>query len=250
MMCGRDAGIVIQAILEMVTTVLNAAFSLADNIMQMQEHGVNAELLTATIQVFIDMGKPFANPTCEVVTGAEETGTQLPAPTPTPSTGDGSDFPDIYCTSGRLFLSSHQGLYISDQNGNPQLTWSKQGWEMWTLSKDIDNKSFFITSHREAKLSDHNGRVQMSPNRADWEKWTLRDAGDGKFFVRSHRGQYLQDHYGNLQLSWNSMGWEKWSVTTLDGNPACEVVTTASTTSPSTSEAMLVQMRKRAGASL
>merc|ERR1712232_873458 len=40
------------------------AFSLADNIIKMKEHGVNGETLAATIQIFIDMGKPFANPTC------------------------------------------------------------------------------------------------------------------------------------------------------------------------------------------
>merc|ERR1712232_558352 len=63
-MCGRDSGMITKAILEMVTTVLNSAFSLADNIIKMKEHGVNGETLAATIQIFIDMGKPFANPTC------------------------------------------------------------------------------------------------------------------------------------------------------------------------------------------
>jgi hypothetical protein len=63
-MCGADAGIVTKAILEMVTTILNSAFTLAENIIKMKEDGVNAELLSSTIQVFIDMGKPFANPTC------------------------------------------------------------------------------------------------------------------------------------------------------------------------------------------
>jgi len=32
--------------------------------MTMQSHGVNAEVLVSTIQVFIDMGKPFAKPMC------------------------------------------------------------------------------------------------------------------------------------------------------------------------------------------
>jgi len=63
-MCGRDQGMITKAIMEMVTVVLNSAFTLTDRIMQMQEHGVNAERLSSTIQVFIDMGKPFAKPTC------------------------------------------------------------------------------------------------------------------------------------------------------------------------------------------
>jgi len=53
-----------KAILEMVTVVLNSAFTLADNIITMKEHGVNAEVLVSTVQVFIDMGKPFARPIC------------------------------------------------------------------------------------------------------------------------------------------------------------------------------------------
>eukprot|EP00927_Polykrikos_kofoidii_P030890 TRINITY_DN26571_c0_g1_i1.p1 TRINITY_DN26571_c0_g1~~TRINITY_DN26571_c0_g1_i1.p1 ORF type:complete len:591 (+),score=70.19 TRINITY_DN26571_c0_g1_i1:105-1877(+) len=63
-MCGRDQGIVIKAILEMVTTVLNSAFTVAENIIRMKNDGVDAESLTSTINAFIEMGKPFANPTC------------------------------------------------------------------------------------------------------------------------------------------------------------------------------------------
>merc|ERR1711953_1497208 len=73
--CGRDQGIMTKAIMEMVTVVLNSAFTLAENIMKMQEHGVSAELLSDTIQVFIDMGKPFARPICP----------EGEAPTPAPN---------------------------------------------------------------------------------------------------------------------------------------------------------------------
>merc|ERR1712048_379078 len=74
-MCGRDQGIMTKAIMEMVTVVLNSAFSLADNIIRMREQGVNAELLVSTIEVFIDMGKPFARPICP----------EGEAPTPAPN---------------------------------------------------------------------------------------------------------------------------------------------------------------------
>jgi len=74
-MCGRDSGIITKAILEMVTVVLDSAFSLADSIIRMQEQGVNAELLVSTIEVFIDMGKPFARPICP----------EGEAPTPAPN---------------------------------------------------------------------------------------------------------------------------------------------------------------------
>jgi hypothetical protein len=63
-MCGRDPGIITKAIIEMVTVVMNSAFQLSENIIRMKEHGVDANSLSSTIQVFIDMGKPFANPIC------------------------------------------------------------------------------------------------------------------------------------------------------------------------------------------
>lgn len=77
-MCGKNQGLLTKAILEMVTTVLNGAFSLADNIIKMKEQGVDADSLTSTIQTFIDMGKPFANPTCP------EWDHSTAAPTPAP----------------------------------------------------------------------------------------------------------------------------------------------------------------------
>merc|ERR1712232_1267823 len=65
-MCAQDKGMAIKAIMEMVTTVLNAGFSLSGNIIKMKEHGVEATSLSSTVQVFVDMGKPFANPICPV----------------------------------------------------------------------------------------------------------------------------------------------------------------------------------------
>jgi len=63
-MCARDQGMLMKAIMEMVTVVMNSAFSLADHIMRMQKDGVNGQLLSSTIQVFIDLGKPFTHPQC------------------------------------------------------------------------------------------------------------------------------------------------------------------------------------------
>jgi len=65
-MCGRDPGMLSKAIMEMITVVMNSAFTLSENIIKMKEHGVDAKSLSSTVQVFIDMGKPFANPICPV----------------------------------------------------------------------------------------------------------------------------------------------------------------------------------------
>merc|ERR1719163_1753854 len=58
-MCAQNKGMATKAIMEMVATVLNAGFSLSENIIKMKEHGVEATSLSSTVQVFIDMGKPF-----------------------------------------------------------------------------------------------------------------------------------------------------------------------------------------------
>merc|ERR1712232_846992 len=65
-MCGQNPGMVTKAIMEMVTVGMNSAFKLAENIIKFKEHGVDANSLSSTVQVFIDMGKPFANPICPV----------------------------------------------------------------------------------------------------------------------------------------------------------------------------------------
>lgn len=74
-LCGRDYGVLVKAQVEMVTVVINGLFELHDAIQQMKEDGINGDTLTSTIQVFIDMGKPFAKPICPVV---------MPPPTPNP----------------------------------------------------------------------------------------------------------------------------------------------------------------------
>jgi len=65
-MCGQNPGMITKAIMEMVTVVMNSAFKLSENIIKFKEHGVDANSLSSTVQVFIDMGKPFANPICPV----------------------------------------------------------------------------------------------------------------------------------------------------------------------------------------
>merc|ERR1712086_474706 len=133
LMCGRDSGIITKAILEMVTVVLNSAFSLADNIMTMQEHGVDADTLTSTIEVFIDLGKPFANPTCPA-----------PAPPTVPedahssvvpsSSGSKREVEKVQCTPGSVYVTSHRGAFLQDNNGWIGMSSNKGGWEKWELS--------------------------------------------------------------------------------------------------------------------
>jgi len=221
MMCGRDSGIITKAILEMVTVVLNSAFSLADNIMTMQEHGVDADTLTSTIEVFIDLGKPFANPTCPA-----------PAPPPVPedahssvvpsSSGSKREVEKVQCTPGSVYVTSHRGAFLQDNNGWIGMSSNKGGWEKWELS-DAGDGNVFVTSHRGRSLSDHNGQLELARNKNEWEKWSLFDAGDGNVFLRSHRMQVLGDNNGDIYLSWNTLDWEKWSVETTQGSAACSV---------------------------
>mmetsp|Transcript_24175 Transcript_24175/g.50256 ORF Transcript_24175/g.50256 Transcript_24175/m.50256 type:complete len:515 (+) Transcript_24175:22-1566(+) len=67
LMCGRDPGVLASTITEMVVVTARSAFSLATAITSMQAVGVNADNLGSTIQTFIDMGQPFALPTCPTV---------------------------------------------------------------------------------------------------------------------------------------------------------------------------------------
>eukprot|EP00440_Ansanella_granifera_P022086 gb/GFBE01023985.1/.p1 GENE.gb/GFBE01023985.1/~~gb/GFBE01023985.1/.p1 ORF type:complete len:507 (+),score=124.10 gb/GFBE01023985.1/:1-1521(+) len=64
LMCGKDQGVLTATITEMVTVTLHSAFSLGTVIGSMQDAGVNADSLGSTIQIFVDMGKPFALPKC------------------------------------------------------------------------------------------------------------------------------------------------------------------------------------------
>merc|ERR1712110_1355455 len=81
-MCGRDPGMLSKAIMEMVTVVMNSAFTLSENIIKMKEHGVDANSLSSTVQVFIDMGKPFANPICPEANATISEPASLPEPSP------------------------------------------------------------------------------------------------------------------------------------------------------------------------
>jgi hypothetical protein len=251
-MCGRDSGIVTKAILEMVTTVLNSAFSLAENIIKMKEHGVDAETLSATIQVFIDMGKPFANPTCPAPEDGALPGPDVP-PSPAPSAErrwrSPSETAKMQCSVGvAVFLSSFRHEQLQDNNGGVGFSMNKQSWEQWTLSSAYGEGKVFISSHRGHQLSDHHGHVGFSPNKQGWEVWTVTDAGDGKVFLTSHRNQQLKDKWGSPSMSWNGLEYEKWDITTIGGSPACTAITTtsmtttrATTTSATTTTTTLIQ---------
>jgi len=242
LMCGRDSGIITKTIMDMVTTVLNTAFTLADNIMTMQEHGVNAETLTSTIQVFINLGKPFANPTCP-----------SPAPTPFPMGIEDDDSGSsatsrrrsikkdkVECSFGAaMYLTSHRGKHLKDEGGYVSV---RSAPTPWTFS-DAGNGKVYISSGRGGHLSDQNGDVGVASSTQAWEKWALFDAGDGKVFVRSHRYQTLADNNGQVSMSWSHLDWEMWSIEGADGNSVCQVVS-----SPEPSAEQLMQRRARVGA--
>lgn len=64
LMCGESQGFLMQAVMQMVMTTVNAVVTVSMQIAQMAERGVQAESLKTVIQTFIDMGKPFAYNTC------------------------------------------------------------------------------------------------------------------------------------------------------------------------------------------
>jgi len=64
--CGTDQGELMVAMTEMVSMVASGAIESYVLIKEMQEAGVHAEKLSDTIDVFIEMGKPFARPQCPV----------------------------------------------------------------------------------------------------------------------------------------------------------------------------------------
>jgi hypothetical protein len=259
-MCGRDQGVLMTAIMEMVTVILNSAFSLADNIIQMQERGVNAELLTDTIQIFIDMGKPFANPICP----EWELPTPAPTPAPTPENhavcmqdctfgaapGDcrletggmviclaqvaGACSPgQTNCAQGSsqpastsckmhetVYISGHSWNQLQDGNGHIGLSPNSQEWEQWTITDAGDDK-VFLTSYHNKNLQDSNGYVGASPNKQGWEKWEITPAGNGKVFITSHRGEQLSDKQGAVGMANRKGNSESWTITDANGAPAC-----------------------------
>jgi hypothetical protein len=63
-MCGRDQGVLTRRMTEMALKLVNSAISLGVIFQRMHEQGMDAKKLGNTIQIFIEMGKPFALPTC------------------------------------------------------------------------------------------------------------------------------------------------------------------------------------------
>lgn len=62
--CGVNSAELTIAATEMVAIIANGALKAVTLIDQMKKDGVEAETLSETINTFIDMGKPFARPTC------------------------------------------------------------------------------------------------------------------------------------------------------------------------------------------
>merc|ERR1712232_217274 len=191
----------------------NSAFSLADNIIQMQERGVKAEVLTDTIQIFIDMGKPFANPTCP------EWERPTPAPTPEPTPQN----PAVCMQT--CMLGAPDGK-CRLETGGMTICLNKRGGTCAPGQTDCDassstpatitckmNEALYIGGHSWNQLQDNGGRIAMSPNSQGWEQWTLSDAGDGKVFITSYHGKQLQDYEGWVSTSPNKDGWEMWEIT-------------------------------------
>jgi len=67
LICGQSAAVLQSTVAEMVTVALRSALSLGSVVASMQAFGVNANNLLGTINVFVDMGKPFALPQCSDV---------------------------------------------------------------------------------------------------------------------------------------------------------------------------------------
>lgn len=141
-------------------------------------------------------GQPTPSPTPPPVTPAPSP----PAPTP----------PGSYPLDTPLFIRSHRGENLQDDNGNVHLTSNAESWEKWLIIDDGDGK-VVLRSHRAQYLQDNAGQVKMSPNTQDWEEWTISSAGDGKFTIMGHRGEYLQDNNGQVRMSADPGSSEAWS---------------------------------------
>merc|ERR1719313_2743238 len=178
----------------------------------MKEHGVDGRVLGNTAQVFIDMGKPFANPLC-------------PVPEPSPSGGPDAAVPSSVCND-RCDVGSEldtcrtvtaAGLVIC----LPQTTLGACGaGQRQCLTETAPTHSMSCVLGRKVFLSvggqqliDRYGHVGFSPNRLAWEMWTMSSAGsDGEVFLTSHRGAHLSDYHGQARLAWKKQGWEKWQI--------------------------------------
>merc|ERR1712232_168719 len=223
-MCAQDQSAATKAIIEMATTVLNAGFSLSEDIVKMKKHGVEATSLSSTIQVFIDMGKPFANPICPV-TSAQPlpmTSPQQNNSVPKDAIADPSQTMPTCSMGHKVLISSHRGEQLQDKHGRVRFSKNKYSWEKWTLSDAGDGK-VLITSHRGAQLADHQGNVVMSWGKRDWEKWQLTNAGNGRVYITSHQHQHLQDNADHAKLSANAGAWEAFMITDSSDANACTI---------------------------
>ncbi|CAE7945558.1 unnamed protein product [Symbiodinium sp. KB8] len=65
--CGETQAVLQSTVAEMITVALRSALNLGTVLASMQALGVNAQSLSGTINVFLDMGKPFALPQCSEI---------------------------------------------------------------------------------------------------------------------------------------------------------------------------------------
>jgi len=65
--CGETQAVLQSTVGEMIAVALRSALSLGTVLASMQALGVNAQSLSGTINVFLDMGKPFALPQCSEI---------------------------------------------------------------------------------------------------------------------------------------------------------------------------------------
>lgn len=64
LMCGRDAGVLMSASVEMASALLHVAMTGATVAEKVNASGVDAEIVSTTIDTFIKLGKPFSYSTC------------------------------------------------------------------------------------------------------------------------------------------------------------------------------------------
>jgi len=178
-LCGRDPAVLIKAQVEMVTVVINGLFELQDAIQRIKDDGINGDTLKSTIQVFIDMGKPFAKPVCPVVNPpptptppapALEAATTSPTPAPTHA--------GLVVTAGRHRHDGEGGMYFyaddtafeldypwwgavnAEQYRNGKMIWSGD-INIWRGTNDLQNDCSGCNMH---------GRRNWWPNSGQFEE--------------------------------------------------------------------------------
>lgn len=63
--CGANVGVITDAQMKMVMAIIQGIMSAVTLIMDMTKNGVSADKLTKTLNVFVDMAKPFVKPMCK-----------------------------------------------------------------------------------------------------------------------------------------------------------------------------------------